>query len=129
MTRQGAFPRLVMAYPPGMAWGYLLKAALRLDKPSSYSLGSSMGQTLLHSPQLVHLDKSTKRGCRRSRALKTPGSPSRARTSVLVNISIFRCRPTSTSLGEIIHMAQSLVGKVLSNWDINPPIAEDCSTR
>jgi hypothetical protein len=29
--------------------------------------------------------------------------------------SILLCRPTSTSLGEIIHMEQSLVGNVLSS--------------
>ena len=39
------------------------------------------------------------------------------------------CRPTSTSLGEIIHIAQSLVGKVLSNWDMTPPMAELRSTK
>ena len=36
-------------------------------------------------------------------------------TSERVSSSMFMCRPTSTSLGERIHMAQSLVGKVLSN--------------
>ena len=33
------------------------------------------------------------------------------------------CRPTSTSLGERIHIEQSLVGKVLSSWAIWPPMA------
>lgn len=42
---------------------------------------------------------------------------------------IFKCRPTSTSLGEIIHMEQSLVGNVLSSSLITPPMAEDFSTR
>ncbi len=32
------------------------------------------------------------------------------------------CRPTSTSLGESIHIEQSLVGKVLSSWAIWPPM-------
>ena len=35
---------------------------------------------------------------------------------------MLRCRPTSTSLGEITHIAQSFVGKVLSSCDITPPI-------
>jgi len=36
-------------------------------------------------------------------------------TSARVNNSILMCRPTSTSLGEMIHIAQSLVGNVLSS--------------
>ena len=55
---QGAVPRLLMAYAPGMAWAYCLNAALRWERPSSYSLDGSMGQTLAHSPQLVHLERS-----------------------------------------------------------------------
>jgi hypothetical protein len=35
---------------------------------------------------------------------------------------MFGCRPTSTSLGERIHMEQSLVGKVLSSWAMWPPM-------
>jgi len=46
-----------------------------------------------------------------------------------VSNSMFRCRPTSTSLGEIIHIEQSLVGKVLSSWAMAPPMAGDFSTR
>jgi len=34
---------------------------------------------------------------------------------------MFGWRPNSTSLGEMIHIAQSLVGKVLSNSAITPP--------
>ncbi len=34
-----------------------------------------------------------------------------------------------TSLGEIIHIAQSLVGNVLSSSLITPPMADDFSTR
>ena len=60
---------------------------------------------------------------------KFPASPLTLSTSDRVKSSMLRCRPTSTSLGEIIHMAQSLVGKVLSNWDIKPPIEEDLSTK
>ena len=84
---------------------------------------------MAHSPQLVHLLMSMKRGRCRTFAVNRPGPPSSDKTSAPVMISTLRCRPTSTSLGEMIHMAQSLVGKVLSSWDINPPIAEDFSTR
>ena len=42
---------------------------------------------------------------------------------------MFACRPTSTSFGAMIHMEQSLVGNVLSSWDMTPPMAGDCSTR
>ena len=42
---------------------------------------------------------------------------------------MFKCRPTSTSFGEIIHMAQSLVGKVLSSCDITPPMDGDFSNK
>jgi len=48
---------------------------------------------------------------------------------LLVIMFMFRCRPTSTSLGEIIHMAQSLVGKVLSSLAIIPPMLDEFSTR
>ena len=61
--------------------------------------------------------------------LKSPASPSTLSTSVNVRISIFGCRPTSTSLGERIHIEQSLVGKVLSSWAIWPPMLGPFSTR
>jgi hypothetical protein len=41
---------------------------------------------------------------------KLPASPSKPTTSDKVWSVIFKCRPHSTNLGEIIHMAQSLVG-------------------
>ena len=58
-------------------------------------------------------------------AVKWPAAPSRVSSCVFVMISIFRCRPTSTSLGEMTHIAQSLVGNVLSNWAIRPPMPEE----
>jgi hypothetical protein len=61
--------------------------------------------------------------------LNRPTSPDILATSARVSNSIFRCRPTSTSLGEIIHMEQSLVGKVLSSWAMPPPIAGFFSNR
>jgi hypothetical protein len=112
---QGAVPRLVMPNAPGIACGYCLKIALRSERPSSYSLERVMGQTFAHSPQLVHLERSTNLGFWLTFAVKFPGSPSRSSSSALVRSSMFRCRPTSTSLGEITHIAQSLVGNVLSS--------------
>ena len=41
---------------------------------------------------------------------KSPACPSTPSTSVKVKTSMLGCRPTSTSLGERIHMEQSLVG-------------------
>ena len=61
--------------------------------------------------------------------LKFPFTPETLSTSAQVIRLMFGCRPTSTSLGEIIHMAQSLVGKVLSSSLITPPMAEDFSVR
>ncbi len=61
--------------------------------------------------------------------MKFPASPVTFWTSVSVLSSMFRCRPTSTSLGEMIHIAQSQVGKVLSNCDMTPPIEGPFSTR
>jgi len=60
---------------------------------------------------------------------KLPASPDTLWTSESVSSSMFMCRPTSTSFGEIIHMAHSLVGKVLSSWAIVPPMAGEASTR
>lgn len=60
--------------------------------------------------------------------LKLPSVPWISFTSAQVIRLIFRCRPNSTSFGEIIHMAQSLVGKVLSSSLITPPMAGDFST-
>jgi len=42
---------------------------------------------------------------------------------------MFGCLPTSTSLGETMHMAQSFVGNVLSRAAIFPPMADAFSTR
>ncbi len=88
-----------------------------------------MGHTFAHSPQLVHLSRSTNRASCFTTALKFPGSPLRSMMSEFVSNSMFKCRPTSTSFGEITHIAQSLVGNVLSSCDIIPPIAEDFSSR
>jgi hypothetical protein len=60
--------------------------------------------------------------------VKFPISPETSTTSDRVSRLTFRCRPTSTSLGEMIHIAQSLVGKVLSSWDMTPPMPALFST-
>ena len=62
-------------------------------------------------------------------AVKLPGSPSRATTSLLMSSSTFGFLPTSTSLGAMMHMEQSLVGNVLSSCAIVPPIFGFSSTR
>jgi hypothetical protein len=92
-------------------------------------LTAATGQCLAQSPHPVHASISMYRGFFVSVTLKLPGSPS----ILLISLSgfrfIFLCRPTSTSLGEITHMVQSLVGKVLSRRAIRPPIVGDFSTR
>src|SRR3970040_2249490 len=55
--------------------------------------------------------------------LKSPASPSTRRTSVLVRISTLGCLLHSMSLGDSMHIEQSLVGNVLSSCDILPPMA------
>ena len=60
---------------------------------------------------------------------KLPASPLISVISERVSSEMFMCRPTSTSLGEIIHMEQSLVGNVLSSWAMVPPMAGVDSTR
>ena len=125
----GAVDRLEIPYPPGIACSYCLKIAFRGARPWLCSLGISTGQTAVHSPHDVHFNKSTNLGFSFTRAIKFPSSPSSSSRSVFVNNSIFRCRPTSTSLGEITHMVQSLVGNVLSSCAIIPPMANDFSTR
>jgi len=59
--------------------------------------------------------------------VKSPSFPEISFTSLSVRSSIFTCRPTSTSFGARIHMEQSLVGKVLSNWAMTPPMPGDFS--
>ncbi len=99
--------------------------------PSSRLNSSLMvtGQTLTHSPQPVHFSRLTNRACLSRVTLKLPGSPVTSTSSVRAWTLMLACRPTSTSLGEIIHMAQSLVGKVLSIWAMVPPMAGPFSTK
>src|SRR5208337_4906016 len=81
----------------------------------------STGQFATQVPHPVHFASSTKRGRRLIVTVKSPGCPWTRSTSLKVRISMSRCRPISTSRGAMVHMAQSLVGKVLSSWDM-PPI-------
>ena len=129
VTLQGAVDRFEIAKAPGMACSYFLKTAFLLLRPWSCSLGTSTGQTVVHSPQLVHLARSMYLGFSLIFAVKFSWSPLSSRRSVLVKSSMFRCRPTSTSFGEITHMVQSFVGNVLSSSAIMPPMAEFFSTR
>ena len=103
--------------------------ALPSPNPRLNSSGILTGQTSVQAPQPVHLARSMKRGWLSRVARRWPGSPSTSFNSVRVWTSMLLCRPTSTSLGEMIHMAQSLLGKVLSNWAMVPPMAGPFSTR
>jgi len=94
-----------------------------------YTSMALMGQWEAHSPQPVQAWGSMYRGLDLTVTSKLPCSPSTDSISLLVRKSMFMCRPTSTSTGEMIHMAQSLVGKVLSSQDIIPPMYGDCSTK
>ena len=87
------------------------------------------GQFSTQLPHPVHSSISMLRARFLSFTLKLPSSPEMPSTSERVSNSMLICRPTSTSFGAIIHMAQSLVGKVLSSWDIIPPMEPDFSTR
>src|SRR4030042_3285950 len=126
---QGDVPLLSMDMALGIACGYLLNIAFRVASPSSNSLATLTGHTATQSPQELHLVGSINLGFLWIRALKSPSWPSSASSSALVIISMLGCLPTSISLGEIMHMEQSLVGKVLSNWAILPPMDVASSTR
>ena len=108
--------------------------AFRLTKPCWNSLGISTGQTWTHSPQLVHFSGSTYRGSLFTVTLKSPASPSTFSISAESNISTLGYPPSPNrrqplSLGEIIHIRQSWVGNIVSNWDITPPMPGFLSTR
>jgi hypothetical protein len=87
------------------------------------------GQASTQAPHPVQRSISMLRARFFTLTVKFPEDPSTDSKSAYVIISMFRCRPTSTSFGEMIHMAQSLVGKVLSNCAITPPIDGDFSRR
>ncbi len=87
------------------------------------------GQFSTQLPHPVQRSMSILRAFFLTFTLKLPSSPETLSTSESVISSILMCRPTSTSLGAMIHMAQSLVGKVLSSCDIIPPMEPDFSTR
>src|SRR5512138_1748437 len=91
--------------------------------------GRSIGQTFEHSPHPVHLSSRTKRGWRFTVRVKLPGSPSSFSTVVFVRISMLRWLASSTSLGPIMQEEQSLVGNVLSSWDMTPPTLGCSSIR
>src|SRR3990172_2641037 len=103
--------------------------ALLSDSPWLNSSGTLTGQYSEQAPQPVHLSSKTYLGVLVRVTLKSPASPSTLLTSVRVITSMLGCRLTSLNLGDWIHIEQSLVGKVLSSWDILPPIACPFSTR
>ena len=119
--------RLSMKTALGTAWVDVRSITLRVPMPASNRLGISTGQTAVQSPQAVHLSTSTKRRRRRTVALKLPASPSSAITSAMVNTSTLSSRMHSTSLGEMMQVAQSPVGKVLSSRAMPPPTEGLCS--
>ncbi len=119
-----------MSGPGRSLWRAMMGASVSRSAASSSAGGTGMGCTWLRVgqfdtqvPQPVHLFSSTKRGCRFSCTAKLPGSPWTLSTWLSVRISMSRWRPISTSRGAMVHMAQSLVGKVLSSCDITPPTA------
>ena len=87
------------------------------------------GQYSTQVVQPVHFSSTMYRALLTRLTVNSPACPATRSTSVNVRISILGCRPTSTSLGERIHIEQSLVGKVLSSWAMRPPMAGDLSTR
>ena len=74
-----------------------------------------LGHFSEHVLQATHFSASTYLGFFRIVAVKLPASPSREISSAFVTSSMFGCLPASTSLGESMHIEQSLVGKVLSS--------------
>src|SRR5512137_331493 len=95
-----------MARVFGTACGKSEKMAVRLPNCWSNSLGTFLGHFASQSPQPVHFVGSTYRAAFLTLTVKSPDSPETEVTSASVWISMFRCRPTSTILGEIMHMAQ-----------------------
>ena len=110
-----------MARVFGTAWGKREKIALRWPSCWSNSLGTFLGHFASQSPHPVHFVGSTYRGAILTLTVKSPAWPETDVTSASVWILMLRCRPTSTILGEIMHMAQSPVGKVLSSITMVPP--------
>ncbi len=87
------------------------------------------GQARIHSPHPLHFSGSTYLGLLVSVTTKSPGEPVNSVISAFPMISMFGCAPVPTSFGDKIHMAQSFVGKVLSNCGMIPPILGCSSTK
>src|SRR4030066_1761915 len=103
--------------------------AFLVPNPISNSLGHDTVQTSVHSPQPVHFSGSTNRAFFKIFTSKLPGSPFTSFTSEYVSNLIFSRRATSNIFGAKIQIEQSIVGKVLSSWDILPPMLGVFSTR
>src|SRR4030067_980061 len=103
--------------------------ALRTFVPSLYSSEASMGHFWAQLPQPVHFLGSTLNDCCLMVTLKLPTSPSSFAILAFVIRSMLWCLPVAPSFGAMMHMAQSLVGKVLSSCAITPPMLGCFSTR
>src|SRR5450759_2485062 len=104
-------------------------AALLSDRFWLKGSGTLTGQYSMHVVHPVHLSSSMYLGFRVSVTVKLPALPFTSATSVYVSISMFGCRSHSMNFGDSMHIEQSLVGKVLSSWDIFPPMVGFFSTR
>jgi len=118
-----------MTYLSGTDWSNMRYAAGRMSRPRLKSLATTLGQTSEHLLQATHFCISIYFGACLTVTVRSPISPVTSTTSALVNNSMFRRRPHSTSLGDSKHSEQSLVGKILSSWAMMPPIPGFFSTR
>ena len=101
-----------------------MEIARRWEKPSLNSSLTFEGHFSAQAPQATHLAGSTYDGLRRTETVKFPGSPLMPVIREWGMISMFKCLPHSTSLGERMHMEQSFVGNVLSSCAMCPPMLE-----
>src|SRR4030042_863274 len=94
----------------------------------SNELTPSIGQCSAHTPQPVHLSSRMYLECFVIVTLKSPAFPSTFLSSAWVRRVMFSCLPVATSFGDTMHIAQSLVGKVLSSCAIVPPLLRPASS-
>ncbi len=103
--------------------------ALLSLRPSLNSSIASTGHFRAHTPQPVHFSSSMYLGCLINITWKFPSSPSTLFISAPIISSMLECLPALTSFGARMHIAQSLVGKVLSSCVMVPPMLGDSSSR
>src|SRR4030042_5746831 len=102
--------------------------AFLLDRPISNSLGTFDGHFSRHSPHPVHLVSSTYLAFLRILTLKLPTLPSTLATSAYVMTFVLGWLKQSAIFGARMQIEKSFVGKVLSSWDILPPMLGVFST-